>query len=419
MARALAILLILTTVARGDGLLTHLAAVDLDGFPTIAVPLTVYTAAGRPVPGLTRDAFTLAEDGKPVALQEVAVKQTPIDAVLVIDTSGSMAPAMTQLKAAVGAFVRDLAAQDRVALIAFADQPVLKQSLTADRRPVLDTVNLLEASGATALYDAIRTGLDGYRGGHRRRLMVLFTDGQDQNRDGTGPQSANGVKGVVKLAQERQVSICTIGLGPTVNDKMLRKIAQVTGGLSYHPRDVSQLRAAFDRLLVDVRLEYQITYQTPKPATDGTLRRIQVTSKAQGVTGQGAASYTAPSPPPPSPVAPSPRVAAAGTDAVAHSAGGPVRISAVAVTYGTFKIRGFGSEVNHTDVFATSPDGTVPKQQPTRRYSENAEFHLKPGRYLVKIKDDHSFILHEFMLDIRRGETAVITPQALAPAQKK
>lgn len=86
--------LLLALPLRAQGLSTRVAQVETAAFPEIGVVVSVFGADGKPVPGLTRDAFTLEEDGKPVTGFSVSVEKAPLSVALVLDCSGSMQPAI-------------------------------------------------------------------------------------------------------------------------------------------------------------------------------------------------------------------------------------------------------------------------------------------------------------------------------------
>lgn len=287
----------------GVRLTTQLSDVEASKFPEVSALLTVTGENNQPVHGLTREAFTLTEDGQPVDLTEVAVDETPLTVALVLDVSGSMEPAMADLKQAVGESIRELSDADDVMLFSFGDRA--RELPGTSRREALTQVQQLEPKGATALYDGIELGLKRLNQRSGRRFLVCFTDGRDQNADGTGAQSAVSARSVAKLALESRIPVFTIGLGSHVDRSLLGKLASLTGGHFYNPKEASLLRRVFARALVDLRLQYRVTYRTPKDVPDGTTRVLEITSRSQGREGQGRADYVAPKPPPPPPAAPS------------------------------------------------------------------------------------------------------------------
>src|SRR5262249_38984215 len=114
----------------------------------------------------------------------------------------------SRAKADVAALVNRLSGE-RVGLIAFAGQAVVKCPLTVDYdtfRRALDELDPGSAPrGGTAIGDAIRKALEVFHArAERDQAILLITDGDDQQ---SYPLEAAAV------AAERHVTICTVGLG--------------------------------------------------------------------------------------------------------------------------------------------------------------------------------------------------------------
>lgn len=314
MRLSLLLALVLCVSAEAAGLSTRVSQIDAARFPVVSLILGVFSEAGAPVPGMTKDDFRLDEDGQQVKVLSVDIEKAPLNIALVLDTSGSMQPAMAALKAAVSDFLKDLDPSDRVMLITFSDKPVVKEDLTTNRSNLLEIVERLEPDGATALWDATQEGILGLKKVDGRRLAVIFTDGKDQNQAGSAPQSSHTVKDVAKLSRRLQVPLWTIALGKAVDAQLLEKLSAATGGRSYNPAQAVELRSAFGDVLTNVRLQYRLTYETPKSARDGSRRALQVTSGAKGTSGQGRGFYLAPGtlsePPPVAAASPQPETPA-------------------------------------------------------------------------------------------------------------
>lgn len=367
--------------AHAAGLSTQLSQVDASKFPSIGVVMGVFSKDGQPVPGLTKDDFTMDEDGTSVALVSVDVEKTPLSIALVLDVSGSMKPAMEQLKAAVSDFIRSLEPNDRAMVMSFSDKVRIREDLTAARGTLLDAVGTLEPEGATALYDAMHQAVQHLQRIPGRRMAVVFTDGRDQNAAGTKPQSIYAPRAVAQLSRQHQVPLWTIGLGQEVDSKLLEKLAALTGGRSYTATDATELRKAFGDVMTDVRLQYRLTYQTPKPEPDGTVRKIQVTSSVKGEKDQGSIGYRAPAPAPVAPPAPAIPAAVAGSTAPAPAAAGQplgtvgtagtatsgsytikTGVSSTVIGAGGMTVAGPGGVVgigNAGNINVTGPGGTV------------------------------------------------------------
>ena len=145
---------------------------------------------------------------------EVAdVTQTSADVLFVLDVSRSMlaedAPPtrLARAKAEIGELVAKLD-ETRVGLIAFAGRAVSVCPLTPDRsffRTVLSTVDTRSAGrGGTKIGEAIKVAVKAFPPGPGAKLIVLITDGDDQD-----PYTQDAAK----LARDAGIKIIAIGLG--------------------------------------------------------------------------------------------------------------------------------------------------------------------------------------------------------------
>src|SRR5205807_4637871 len=100
-------------------------------------------------------------------------------AMLVIDTSGSMAGAgIVGAKSAADAFLNAVPADVKVGLVTFSDRPALQTAPTTNRAAIRTAISRLRANGETALYDGVALALHTL-GTTGARNVVLLTDGAD------------------------------------------------------------------------------------------------------------------------------------------------------------------------------------------------------------------------------------------------
>src|SRR5262249_17476763 len=181
-------------------------------------------------------------------------QQVPRDVVLVLDTSGSMAgPKMEQAKKALKYCLDNLADVDRFALLNFPTtvnkysdklEPVGSLKIEQAKRWVDD----LQATGGTAIYDALGAALD-FRGDSGRNFtVVFFTDGQPTVGE-TDPEKILKNVGVKNTASTR---IFTFGVGDDVNAVLLDRLADQTRAVSTYVRPHEDLEvktsSLFDKI---------------------------------------------------------------------------------------------------------------------------------------------------------------------------
>ncbi|OQX48372.1 MAG: hypothetical protein B0D87_06050, partial [Candidatus Sedimenticola endophacoides] len=215
-----------------------------------------------PEPGNTR----VIESGAPGRITSIERIETPLDVVVLLDSSGSMKGQMEGALAATAGFVRSLPEDARVSVIDFDTKP--RQLRAKDRKGLLDALRKIRANGATALYDTLLEGLNGLEGKDRPAL-VLFTDGVDANHDDTGPGSVATREEVLERVAASDIPVFTIGFGANSDVNTLGRVAALSGGEYYTADDPQGLAAVFDRVRDNLGSQYRISYQRPRKAMAG------------------------------------------------------------------------------------------------------------------------------------------------------
>ena len=239
-----------------------------------------------------REDIVVVEDGVPQTVDVFHEAIDPVSIVLTLDSSGSMKKAADAAKAAARTFIEAVGPEDKLGVALFADSFTLAQDLTANRVASLDAVNQYVASGGTALYDALAGSVARLKRESGRRVVVLVSDGRDENNPGTGPGSVRSREEA--LAELTDVTVFAIGLGPNVDRTFLQQLANDSGGEAYFPNDVSELEAQYRRVIENLRRRYVISYTSTNSTRDGAWRRVQITSEVPGTTVRSKGGYSAP-----------------------------------------------------------------------------------------------------------------------------
>ena len=160
----------------------------------VSVPAVVTNGAGRPLTDLKAENFLLFENGQPQRISNFATTAAPFEIALLLDTSGSTRADVELIRKAAAAFINDLRAGDRVAIVGFnttrqgqsvgAKVEVLSK-LTDDRTTLRSAIENLGSSNGTPFYDALEQIVDQiFRDPPQpdvqgRRAIVALTDGVD------------------------------------------------------------------------------------------------------------------------------------------------------------------------------------------------------------------------------------------------
>jgi hypothetical protein len=155
-------------------------------------------------------------------LLPAAAAAAPPGLVVAVDTSRSLRPAELAAATALAAgALAELPAETPTRVVAFDDQPRWLLEEPASPQAAAATLGSLTPAGDyTLLHDALFTAMRTLRDGG---TVVLLSDGRDEN-------SATTLEDVARLSAERGVSVLTVGLGRRVEQRVLRRLAMLTGG---------------------------------------------------------------------------------------------------------------------------------------------------------------------------------------------
>ncbi|MGD2115864.1 MAG: VWA domain-containing protein, partial [Acidobacteriota bacterium] len=143
---------------------------------------SVYDRLGRPVLELGKEDFTVFEDGVEQAIRRFEfVRDLPIHAGILLDTSASMEGSLEVVARAAEAFVEEaVRPKDRVALFSFNERPRTQVRFTNDVDQIARGLQGLRPLGGTALYDALVYGLHYFDGVKGQKALILLSDGKDE-----------------------------------------------------------------------------------------------------------------------------------------------------------------------------------------------------------------------------------------------
>ncbi len=250
--------------------------IDVSRFPDVLMYVSVFDDSGKLVTDLDETAFVVTEDEVEQHPVTVNMELPPVSNVLVVDRSGSMRRAMSAAVRAAAAYVDELGETDEVAVIQFSDKVEVIQEFTTDKRAVRNTLRTIKARGNTALYDAIYEAvllLEKKKEG--RKVIVVLTDGKDD--DGTNhPLSFKNASDVISKAAELNIPIFTIGLGQKVDEGVLKKMADETGGVYYSSPDPGVLKSLYRNIGMQLKGQYVLRYTTNLKENDGSWHRVVV-----------------------------------------------------------------------------------------------------------------------------------------------
>lgn len=229
---------------------------------------------------LTADDLEVFEEGEPQAVETFHEAVQPVSIILALDASGSMRRKEQEVIDSARQFVDALRPEDRLALVLFADKVELVHDLSTNREMTRKGIEGYRAIGGTALYDALADSLTRLKAaGDGRHVVVVMTDGRDEDNPGTAPGSVRTFADVLKQQHETRATIFGIGLGTQVDTGPLLTLAAVSGGQAFFPAQVEDLGREYARVIEDLRRRYVVGYTSTRIERDGRWREVEIRVK--------------------------------------------------------------------------------------------------------------------------------------------
>jgi Ca-activated chloride channel family protein len=264
------------------------------GTQVVFVPTTVTDAEGRLVPDLEKEDFTILDNGKP---QEITIFQDetqPFTAVVMLDFSASMTGNLDLLKQASEQFLLRMLKADKAQVGAFSDKIQFSGKFTSDRDDLIGALGDLQYGNPTRLYDAIDQSIDMVEKVDGRKVVLVFTDGDDTS-------SRVSFGHVLDRAKEHDVMVYAIGLESeyfngarmqrTRPDRALRRLADETGGGYFELKKSADLAPTFTRVAQELHSLYTLGFQPM--VMDGKEHKLDVRIKKPGMNARARKGYVA------------------------------------------------------------------------------------------------------------------------------
>ena len=268
----------------------------LDLAERVTVDIVQITAVvsdrGRFIKGLPQSAFVVEEDGVRQTLSHFSAEGSPLEIVVAIDVSASMTNAMPQLRNAVKKFLSALGPKDQVTLAAFNDNlfTLTRRETSAEQR--LRAVDRLTPWGGTALYDVIVRGLQQLSRQPGRRVLVVFTDGDDRTSHAT-------IESVEQAVRASDATLFMVGLDRGVRNAHLKssieRLADLSGGRALFVERSDRLDEPFAEIIEELANQYLIGFESTNQKRDGAWRELEIDVPGTGYSIRARQGYRAPS----------------------------------------------------------------------------------------------------------------------------
>jgi len=278
---------------------------------TVPVYVTVTDKSSRLVTTLTREDFTLLDNGHPQPLSVFDNSPLPIHLIVMLDVSGSMYGNLPVLQAASAQLIDRLGPDDLARVGSFGHEITISPTFTRDA----DTLNAAvpkesKQDAPTPLWAALDAALDTLKGIQGRRVVLVLSDGKDSGQVKWGRGFVSEIE-VIDRAQREEVMIYAVGLRSrmspsarrqTMNlgnsllddlpDPGLGSLAIETGAGYFEINAHDDLGAAFARVVDELHSQYVLGFSPPD--RDGKRHKIEVRLRVNDLTPRARKNYWAP-----------------------------------------------------------------------------------------------------------------------------
>ena len=266
---------------------------------------------GRPITSLTKENFTIYENGVKQNIARFEPTVAPFSVVMILDMSGSTKSFRDNIRFSALRFLDALAPDDRVAVIEFYNKVNLLNDFTTNRKTVAHSIGAANGVGDTQFYKALKLALEKLaKEGSRRKAIVVLTDGVDteirnSDRDilskfddaqvltALKPETNEILNRTLNQSDAEGVTIYPLALptgdpaklaDPTPRQialfqaarARLEVLAKRTGGTLNKINRLEEMSRLYAEVAADLRTLYTIEYQSSNDKRDGKWRDIKI-----------------------------------------------------------------------------------------------------------------------------------------------
>jgi Ca-activated chloride channel family protein len=285
----------------------------------VQVPVIVSERGGRYVSDLTREDFTIAEDGVKQNVDYFGSVEEPFSVALLLDSSGSTGAALDQIKSAAMAFISNLRPRDRVMVVSFNDSVEVLSELTGDTARLTEAIHSIKPGEFTQVYEAVYTAV--WERLHEvpgRKAVIVFTDGIDTASSEISLEDTLDavvecediivypIRYATREDVERKLearlratskydkleeSKRELDRSYRSADEYLQQLAEMSGGIVERADRLGDLKSALGRIAEELRHQYLLGYYPTNRQEDDRTRKITVRVSRPGVIVRARPAY--------------------------------------------------------------------------------------------------------------------------------
>jgi len=280
--------------------------------PVVSLNLIVVDSNDHSLDVVKNDDIRVVENKVEQTVISITRDERPIDIIIAIDATGSFRDLLPYATAAAKLVIEQRRPTDEVGLLRFvsSDKIDMVQEFSTDNATLIKSLSLFRPQGGqSAVVDAIYVAVDHLAKHktqeHRRKALIIFTDGEERN-------SYYKQDDLLKLLQEKGVQIFPLGI--TINldessgflraspkdraEKFLKTIASESGGRALFSKTPRDLGNATEEAMRSLQRSFLITFRSADITDKKGFRKVEVKTapgvKQKAITPQGYFFTTAP-----------------------------------------------------------------------------------------------------------------------------
>lgn len=251
--------------------------IDISKFKTVSANVII-TNEQLKTAGELKNSVEIRDCGSIVDAKFEKVNYDNMNIMLACDVSGSMLENIDFLKSSLIKFIDDKNDNEKLSIISFDRSITGERSFNASKEALYKFVDSFNANDGTNIYDTVQNCIKKFPSANNssKNILIVMTDGKDSTSHKVNEINVK----IGQLAQEKGVTIYTMGLGGDIDEEYLNYIARAGGG-SYIPvQDGDSLSTFYDMLHMQVNNLYKITYDATNISEkyDRTLEVILIDS---------------------------------------------------------------------------------------------------------------------------------------------
>lgn len=234
--------------------------IDKDAFPKIGARIALSDSLKVSESDFKKN-FTVSDCSHEIGNYTVTkMERVSGNIVLCCDMSGSMSGSDDDLRTAVHAFIDSMTGSEKVSIVGFTSSVEFDSGLMTDKDQLRTYADRIYASGGTAVYPTLTYVLGQMTvESNTQNIVIMMTDGQD----GSAASENTLNTSFAALAAEKGCTVYTVGLGSSIDQYYLEKIAAVGNGEFLYVDSADSLSGFYDFIHAQLSNQYYIEFEAP------------------------------------------------------------------------------------------------------------------------------------------------------------